>query len=148
MIIRTYACPECGHRTKVELRSDQWDAGPPECQLCPALTHQEFTPPAIGGSARSRATALALDIAEKDYGIADIQTTGREGSVPEVRFRDQSSSPSSWGAQGAALSQAMALGRENRLRHGSGLDVLQSALRSGAQPDLIEASKRRSARGW
>ena len=42
----------------------------------------------------------------------------------------------------------MAIGRETRIKHGNGLDVLQGALKSGAQPDLIEASKRRSMKVW
>ena len=39
---------------------------------------------------------------------------------------------------------AIAAGRANRLRYGSGLDVLQHNLKTGVQPDLIELSKRRS----
>lgn len=147
MILRTYGCPECGHTMTLELRSDQWDQPPPDCPRCSQQTEQEFVPVAIGGSVAARATDMALDIAAKDYNVADIHLDHREGSKPRVRYRDADpASASTWGAQGAALQQAIALGRENRLRYGSGLDVLQSALKSGSQPDLIELSKRRSAR--
>lgn len=149
MILRTYACDACGHSMTVELRAEQWDQGPPDCPVCAQITAQAFKPPAIGGSARSRAVDLALDIAEKDYGVADIQADGREGGKPKVRYKDDMANPpSTWGAQSAALAQAVALGRENRLRYGSGLDVLQQNLKSGVQPDLIEQSKRRSPRIW
>lgn len=149
MILRTYGCEQCNHMLTVELRADQWNAEPPYCPNCivvlgntDARMHQEFAPPAIGGSARARATAMALDIAEKDYGVADIQADGRPGGVPKVRYRDQSGGTSSWGAANAALSQAVALGRETRLKHGSSLDIIKG------MPDLIAESKKRSARVW
>jgi len=59
-----------------------------------------------------------------------------------VRFKDGSPDTSSWAAPGAALAQAVAVGRETRLRHGSGLDIIKT------MPDLIELSKRRSMRVW
>lgn len=148
-ILRTYRCQECGYGMTVELRAEQWDTPPPECPQCARFDMgQEFAPPAITGSAARKAADIALDIAENDYKIADIQPDHRQGSVPKVRYRDQSAGSSSWGAAGAALEQAVALGRENRLRHGSGLEVLQTSLKNGTQPDLIEISKRRSIRGW
>jgi hypothetical protein len=64
-----------------------------------------------------------------------------------VRYKDSTDSvlASSWGQQAQGqLAQAITLGRETRLRHGNGLDVLQGALKSGAQRDLIADSKRRS----
>jgi hypothetical protein len=42
----------------------------------------------------------------------------------------------------------MALGRQTRREHGDGLDVLQHSLKTGAQPDLIAISKRRSMKVW
>jgi hypothetical protein len=51
-----------------------------------------------------------------------------------------------WGIAREALEAAVAGGRQTRLKYGSGLDVLQANLKSGAQPDLIELSKRRSPR--
>ena len=104
--------------------------------------HQEFAPPAIGGSNRSKAVDLALDIAEKDYGVADISAPGHQGGTPKVRYKDQSPDTSTWGSPPEALAQAVALGRETRLRYGSGLDVIKS------MPDLIEISKRRSSMVW
>lgn len=150
MILRTYSCEACAYRIEVELRAEQWNDPPPDCPRCASgYVVQEFKPPAIGGSHRARATALALDIAEKDYGVADIQADGKEGGRPKVRFKDDNRpGASTWVAQNAALAQAVALGRENRLRYGSGLDVLQQSLKSGVQPDLIEMSKRRSPRIW
>lgn len=106
---------------------------------------QDFRPVAIGGSNRARATDLAHQIAREDYGVADIQSSSRSGAP--VRYQDgAASAPSTWMGAGGQLQQAMALGRQTRLQHGNGLDVLQNALKSGAQPDLIEMSKRRSVK--
>lgn len=147
-ILRTYACEFCGHMLEVTLRADEWNAEPPECPRCPATPMvQEFRPVAIGDSHRARATNLAHQIAREDYGVADIQSPSRAG--PPVRYQDQSASTAStWMGGGGQLQQAMALGRQTRLQHGNGLDVLHNALKSGAQPDLIELSKKRSARVW
>jgi hypothetical protein len=128
----------------VDLRSDQWNVDPPDCPACSEQTHQEFFPPAIGGSAHARASALAENIAAEDYNVADMPTSASRGSV---RYKDASADilPSSWaGAAQGQLAQAIQLGREVRLKHGSGLDVLQGALKSGAQRDLIADSRRRS----
>lgn len=143
MILRTYGCAQCNHMMTVELRSDQWDAEPPECPQCSNTTHQEFQPPGIVGSARSKATALALDIAEKDYHVSDIQADGKPEGRPKVRYKDvQAGGSSSWGMHSEALSQAVTLGRQTRLQHGSGLDVIKS------MPDLIAESKKKSMRVW
>lgn len=143
MILRTYGCERCNHTMTVELRSDQWDQEPPECPRCASMTHQEFTPPAIGGSVQGKATALALDIAERDYGVADIQADGRMESTPKVRYKDaQPANASSWGIHSEALSSAVSLGREVRLKHGNGLDIIKG------MPDLIAESKKRSMRVW
>jgi NAD-dependent SIR2 family protein deacetylase len=146
MILRTYGCENCGHTMTVELRADQWNADPPECPACAGETYQEFSPPAIGGSAHGRASALAETIAAEDYQVADMPTSQSRG---RVRYKDQGPEAipaSSWAQAGSQLQQAVALGRETRLRYGNGLDVLKSALDSGAQPDLIAESKRRSIR--
>jgi hypothetical protein len=146
MILRTYGCENCGHTMTVELRSDQWNIDPPACPVCDEGTHQEFFPPAIGGSASSRAHALAETIASEDYQVADMPTSASRG---RVRYKDQPAEAipaSSWAQAGSQLQQAVALGRETRLRYGNGLDVLSSALKSGAQPDLIAESKKRSIR--
>jgi hypothetical protein len=149
MILRTYGCADCNYVMTVELRADQWDQPAPECPRCASdPMGQEFSPPAIGGSPQRRAADLALDIAEKDYGVADIQ--GQKEGPPKVRYRDvtQQQGGSSWGATTEMLQTAIALGRENRVRHGSGLELLQTSLRNGTQVDLIEASKKRSMRVW
>jgi hypothetical protein len=130
---------------------DQVDDPPPDCPRCAHMTVQEFKPFAIGGSTKVRAADLALTIAHEDYGAADISVDHRRDSVPKVRFRDQGTpaQASQWGATGGMLEQAIAIGRQTRReRGGDGLDVLQHALRTGEQPDLIEASKKRSMRVW
>lgn len=143
MILRTYGCEACNHMMTVELTAEQWNQEPPECPMCAQMTHQEFKAPGIVGSLRSQATALALDIAEKDYGVADIQADGKMEGRPKVRFRDQSAdNQSTWGVGQAALAQAVTLGRQTRLQHGSGLDVIKT------MPDLIKVSKERSVRVW
>ena len=158
-IVRTYACGDCGHFLEVTLALEQWDAAPPDCPHC--LVHsnmkQEFKPVAITGSPAARARALAEDIAEKDYHVADMSwrnSTDHFQATPH-RLRDEtpqsvaSSTGSNWGVTGEALQQAVSLGREVRLKHGgSGLDMLQRALKDGTQPDLIEASKRRAMKVW
>ncbi|HEX8827634.1 MAG TPA: hypothetical protein VF778_05935 [Xanthobacteraceae bacterium] len=151
MIIRTYGCEDCGNFLEVELRADQWDQEPPECPHCAERPmFQQFKPPAIGGSNKTRAADLALKIASEDYGVADIQPQGAGHGPPKVRYKDAAAPtlPSAWSAPNANLAQAVALGRESRLKYGSGLDVLHSTLKDGSQPDLIELSKRRSARIW
>ena len=146
MIRRTYMCEDCGYRMELELRSDQWNADPPDCPMCAVQTFQDFKPPAITGSHIARATEIAHRIAAEDYNVADIQSPSRSGR--EVRYRDETpgAGASTWGMAQGAMQQAMALGRETRIRHGSGLDVLQGALKSGAQPDLIAESRKRSIR--
>lgn len=148
MILRTYRCPECWTEITLELTMEQWNDPPPFCPSCSQTTQQELKAPVIGGSSRARATAMAEEIAAKDYGVADMQSQGPGNGPPKVRYQGDPAGASTWGAQGAALQQAIALGRENRLRYGSGLDALQSALRDGTQPDLIELSKKRSSRIW
>lgn len=53
---------------------------------------------------------------------------------------------SSWGIPREVLEAAVVAGRQTRLNYGSGLNDLQDNLKSGAQPDLIELSKRKSPR--
>lgn len=144
MIRRTYGCSDCGHILTVDLTADQWNVDPPECPMCGDPTYQEFRPPAIGGSTYGKARALAETIASEDYRVSDMPTSPSRG---KVSYQDSTESvmSSSWGVQAQGqLAQAISLGRETRLRYGSGLDVLQGALKSGAQVDLVEASKRRS----
>ena len=150
MILRTYGCEECGHLMEVALASDQWNAEPPECPRCSTRTYQEFKPIAITGSPIARATEIARTIASEDYRVADIQSPSRSGKT--VRYKDENpgGGTSTWGAgamQGA-LQQAIAIGRQTRLQHGNGLDVLHGALKSGAQRDLIADSKARSIKVW
>jgi hypothetical protein len=135
---------------EVVLAADDWNAEPPGCPACAARAmRQEFKPVAIGGSPYARARAIAEDIIDKDYHVADMQRDKHE-RVPAVRYKDATSeiTPSAWAAHTATLEQAIAIGRKTRLQHGNGLDVLHSALKSGAQPDLIEASKRRAMKVW
>lgn len=146
----------------VTLTLEQWDAPAPNCPRCTAWDlnepmRQEFKPVAIAGSNAARARSIAEDIAEKDYGVANMQWR-KDREVAQAtphRLKDETpqsvaqATGSNWGVTGEALSQAVALGREVRLKHGgSGLDMLQRALKDGSQPDLIEASKRRAMKIW
>src|SRR5215475_6789994 len=143
-IVRSYMCEDCGHALDVTLAAEQWNAEPPECPRCSATPMaQEFRPIAIGGSNIAKASHIAETIAHEDYGA---ELTSDHTSGPRVRYTDASQPRSSWQTHNADFQRAVTLGRESRRRHGDGLDVLQANLKSGAQPDLIELSKRRSAR--
>ena len=152
-IVRSYMCNECGHYMNVTLTAEQWDEPAPNCPRCNAWDfkepmQQDFKPAAIGGSVRSKAEKLTEDILEKDYHVGDIQRDRHEGVAPKVRYKDQNApiNSSTWGVAREALESAIASGRQNRLKHGSGLDVLQQNLKNGTEPDLIELSKRRAMR--
>ena len=151
MIRRTYQCPECNHRMEAVLTPEEWDSPPPSCQACDAREmNQEFHPPAIGGSVRARAVRLTENIIANDYNVANFQSDRREGGTPKVRYKDQTTAvlPSDWQRAGhrEMLETAIGIGKANRGR--DGLDILQKNIRSGVQPDLIEASKRRSIKVW
>lgn len=157
MIMRTYQCPNCFHRIEVALSADEWDAPPPSCEACDAHDmEQEFKPPAIGGSVRSRARGIAEDIVANDYNVANIQFDGRQGGTPKVRYKDQTPNlpAAAWQNAQQTVQQAIDLGRQHRRTRyssgpqGNGLDVLAGALQSGEQPDLIAASKRRAIKVW
>jgi hypothetical protein len=135
----------------VMLSMDQVDDPPPECPVChgnPPM-RQEFKPVNIGGSNAGKAGQLAEDIIQNDYNVADMNRP-RAGEKRKVRYKDQVSAypDSHWQMAQGALEGAIAAGRQMRLRHGSGLDVLQSNLKSGVQKDLIEVSKQRSVKIW
>jgi hypothetical protein len=156
-IARTYQCPECFHRIEVVLAADEWDAPPPSCEACDAHDmQQEFKPPAIGGSVRGKAAAITEDIIANDYNVANVKFDNRRGGVPKVRYKDETPNlpKGAWQAAQQTLQQAVDLGRQHRHHRytdgpqGNGLDVLQSALNSGEQPDLIAASKRRAIKVW
>ena len=149
-IVRTYACNQCNHMMEVVLSSLDWDAEPPECPACAAREmRQEFKPVAIGGSVYAKARALTEDIAANDYHVADMQRD-KHAATPTVRYKDQSSNtmPSTWQAATETLEAAISAGRQSRLKYGSGLDVLQHNLKTGAEPDLIANSKRRAVKVW
>jgi hypothetical protein len=153
-IMRTYMCPECANRIEVVLSADQWDAPPPSCDVCDARAmEQEFKPPAIGGSISMRAHRIAEDIIANDYGVANVSFDNRQGGTPKVRYKDQSPTQlqATWGGQVAnALETAAAIGKQTRRESGGmdGLDMLKANLASGAQPDLIQASRRRAIKVW
>jgi hypothetical protein len=79
-----------------------------------------------------------------------MQVGRKQGDVTKTRYKDTSSTvpASTWTAAQETLQAAVAAGRQSRLKYGSGLDVLQANIKSGAQPDLIEASKRRMIKLW
>jgi hypothetical protein len=125
---------------------EQVDDPPPDCPMCAQRTQQEFKPFGITGSVSSRAHQIVEEIATTDYHAADFQREHRQEGTPKVRYKDQTSEvlPASWQKQHAhaAIEQAIAVGRQTRVKHGSGLDILQANLKSGAEPDLIANSKR------
>lgn len=157
-IVRSFGCPECNHFWEITLSAEQWDAAAPSCPRCDAAdTGQVFTPPHINGSPSARANTIAETIIREDYGVDNIHRDRHAGATPKVSYADDMmgvpkrggrtwnpNQTSTWGANAAAIEQAAASGRAIRQQFGSGLDVLQSALKSGAQPDLLEASKRKS----
>jgi hypothetical protein len=115
--------------------------------------NQEFRPPAIGGSIGGKARAIAEDIIANDYHVANIQFDNRQGGTSKVRYKDETAStlPSDWQKAGhaAMLQTAIGIGQQNRREFGlDGLDMLKRGIASGAQPDLIEASKRRAIKVW
>jgi putative FmdB family regulatory protein len=152
-IVRTYACEQCNHFIEVTLAAEQWEEPAPDCPACAARAmQQQFRPVAITGSPSARAHALAEDIAANDYQVANMNDARKEGDRPKVRYKDQSPSSlpaSTWsGVSAATLETAIANGRNTRLNFGSGLDILQSNIKSGAEPDLIANSRRRAMRVW
>ena len=112
--------------------------------------NQDFKPVAIGGSNHFKAARLAEKIAEEDYGVSNIDTTGsREGDVPKVTYKDSpqvSIAPSGWGkVDQEGWARGLASGRRTRSELGGGgwIEGLKQA------PDLIENSKRyKMGRGW
>lgn len=143
-IIRDYVCPQCNYFMHVTLTFEQWDTPPPACPACEVLTRQEFTPPSIVGSHRAKATAIAEEIADSDYNVADMKVEGYEGVRNKVRYKDQLAShiPTGWVNPAGLLQQAVVNGRQHRKEHGSALDLIKQ------EPDLIANSKRISSRIW
>jgi hypothetical protein len=138
----------------VTLTAEEWEKPPPSCEACDRRQmDQEFKPPAIGGSVRSRAAAITESIIANDYGVANFQSEHRQGGTPKVRYKDQTASvlPSDWQAAGhkAMLESAIAIGKQTRRQFGpDGLDMLKRGIESGTQTDLIEASKRKAIKVW
>lgn len=149
-IVRTYACLECNHWFDVTLTAEEWDAPEPDCPACAVRTQQQFKPFGITGSPSRRAHDIAEEIVTSDYHAADFQREWRREGTPAVRYNDQGKTDTStWSGVRSNLEQAIAIGRHTRTRYGgSGLDVLQNNLRSGAEPDLIANSKKQSIKVW
>ena len=114
---------------------------------------QEFRPPAIGGSVSMKAHAIAEDIIANDYRVANVKFDNRLGGTPKVRYKDESNDVrvSTWGTNQItnALELAKGIGQQTRREGGAtGIEVLARSLDTGAQPDLIAASKRRAIKVW
>jgi hypothetical protein len=139
---------------EVTLTAEEWDKPPPSCEACDRREmSQEFKPFGIGGSVRSKAAAITESIIANDYQVANFQSDRRQGGTPKVRYKDQTASvlPSDWQQAGhkAMLETAINIGKQNRRQFGmDGLDMLKRGIASGAQPDLIEASKRKAIKVW
>lgn len=169
-IIRTYACPDCGHFVEVVLAADEWNTPPPECDRCARdEMDQEFRPIGIVGSHRAKAVKLTEDILEHDYNVADFQLQGKDNGPPKIRYKDRPEirdavksmepeiaaamrgeprPPNRWGATAVNLGAAMAAGRRTRMEGPTGVDILHEGIKSGGIPDLIANSKRLSPRIW
>jgi hypothetical protein len=139
---------------EVTLTAEEWEKPPPSCEACDRREmNQEFKPFGIGGSVRSKAQAITENIIANDYGVANFQSERRQGGTPKVRYKDQTASvlPSDWQKAGhtAMLETAINIGKQNRRQFGmDGLDMLKRGIASGAQTDLIEASKRKAIKVW
>ena len=138
-IVRTFACPECNHWMEVTLATEQWEDPEPDCPICAARTQQEFKPFGITGSVSARAHEIAESIVTTDYHAADFQREFRQDGIPKVRYNDETpgTTTSSWTQEqaNAAIAEAISIGRGTRIKHGSGLDVLQANLASGCSRD-------------
>lgn len=108
-------------------------------------------PFSITGGNSARAHAIAEEIVTTDYHAADFNREWRREGTPSVRYKDEASpaTASNWSGVHSALEQAVAIGRQTRQRYGgTGLDILKANLASGAEPDLIANSKKRSIKVW
>ena len=139
---------------EVVLSAEDWDKSPPSCEACDAREMtQEFKPFGIGGSIHANAARITEDIIANDYGVSNFNSDHRMGAVPKVQYKDQTANvlPSAWqkAAHNETLQQAIAIGQRNRREFKmDGLDILKRNIMDGTQPDLIEASKRRSIKVW
>jgi hypothetical protein len=136
----------------VMLTMEQVDDPPPECPRChhqPPM-RQEFKPVALVGSHNARAHDIMEQVASEDYHVSDMTLGRKEGDTTKVNYKDQTkgTAPSTWGVTQEALQGAIISGRQVRQQYGSGLDVLQSNLKNGTEPDLIENSKKRMIKLW
>ena len=153
-IVRTYMCNDCARMFTVTLALSQADDPPPDCPTCSARTRQEYQPVAVHGvKARNAddARKMAEKIAVEDYGVENMNIKNYEGEPNKVTYKQPAApplGPSTWGATSDTIAGALAEGRAMRRQYGSGLDVLARNLETGAQPDLIEVSKRRSMKVW
>ena len=130
----------------VTLPAEAWDDPAPNCPQCVELMQQEFKAPGIiGHSARSKAEKITEDIIRNDYKVSDIN---RSPSRPALNYQNPSTDRHTWGVAREALEAAVSSGRQIRQNYGSGLDILQANLKSGAEPDLLAISKRRAMRVW
>lgn len=148
-ITRSYMCDQCAHYMTVVLDADQWDEPAPECPRCAqAQMGQDFRPVAIGGSVRSKAEKITEDILENDYHVSNIHRDHRDGAIPKAEFKGPQATGAAnrahWSMSREVLETAAAMGRQSRIKHGTGLDILQHNLKTGAEPDLIAISKRRA----
>lgn len=151
-IVRTLGCYDCSRTWDITLEAHQLDDPLPECPFCRNQTHQEFKPVAIAGNAaviRDKARKMAETIAVEDYGVADMNVKNRDGETPKVRYKNDTTATQWVQPDAGMIAAGAAAGRETRRRFGGdGLDVLQANIKNGTQPDLIEVSKRRSAKVW
>lgn len=144
MILRTYCCPDCDHRIEVVLESSEWDAEPPDCPVCTVRLGQEFKSFGVGGSPQARATKIAQDIMEKDYGATNFEIG---------KNRPQASAPTrAEQQQRSAILRSMIPDGPAQIAAGSAtggfapIHKLQQDIRGGKMPDLIRNAAKNSIR--
>src|SRR5215468_8962151 len=78
MIIRTYACEDCGWQFEVHCESSS--DPDPECPQCAKVL--EWVPVRLNiGTVKSKALDVTQKIIEEDFGLSDLNDRNREGDV-------------------------------------------------------------------
>jgi hypothetical protein len=80
MIVRTYACDDCGSEFEVTCNSDD---PAPDCPNCARVL--EWRPGMFAiKTTKSRAMDVTQDILEKDFGLTNFKDNQREGDVAAI----------------------------------------------------------------
>jgi len=78
VIIRTYACDDCGENFEVECESG--DTGDPDCPNCTKVL--QWIPARFNiGTHKGKAIDVTQKIIEEDFGLTNLNDNNREGDV-------------------------------------------------------------------